>query len=228
MSAADPGTAIPAQDCRLMLETSGFDRHLKFSRQFRVLNKNADLKIHVNMNSKIFSNLERTKSIPAGSTPEVFHLDIFNPSNAPISIALNNVPMQILANDDRGPRDANEGPVRELKMQIEGGPFVTQNPALGKIISISAMSHLSVSYQLPFPTACIFVESWMSPDLIHLSNDAMWARTLSNLNVLQLANPAIDGLQFQPEFYKSYSQVEGGVLPTAYRSTERGGNIHCD
>ncbi len=228
LSETDPRVAVPAQECRILFESIGTEHSVKFSRQFRLVYKNSDLKIAISINSKLFSNISKSGSILSGSSPEIFHLDIFNPSNIPVAVALSTVKMQVLANYDVGRLDYHEGFTRELSIIIEGGQFVAQDPSLGKVVSVQPRSHLTASYRLPFTSTCLFIREDMSIDIRNHNYAEIWARTLANLSIVQLANPIIDNFYYQPEYYKVYYQIENGSLPAAQWTTERAGNIYCD
>ena len=224
----DPRQSVPAQDCRIMYATSGQEHSIKFSRQFRMVNRNQDLKIKLTTNSKLFSGLGKTGKISFGNNIEIFHLEIVNPSNAPLAVALGNVQMQVLANYDIGRLDYHEGFTRALNIQIEGGQTIWQDATLGKVVHIPPASRVDVSYQLAFNSTCLVVNETMSIDIKNHTYAEIWARSLSNLIVVQLANPIVENLVFHPEYYKVFSQVEGGTLPAAQWTTEKAGNIYCD
>ncbi len=224
----DPRIAIPAQDCRIMTESAGPDYQLKYSRQFRLVTKSPELKVKLKSNTKLFTNISKTGAIQAGSSPEIFHIEVFNPTNSPMTIAFGQMKMQVLASRNPGQKEYREGFTQDMSIQIEGGQFIGQDPVLGKVITISAMAHLNVSYLLPFANTCRIIQI-DATNFVPLPNyEEIWAHNLSNLSIIQLANPVIDNLTFHPEYYKVFYQTEEGAIPGASWTTEIGSGLNCE
>ena len=202
LNGVDPRISQPAEDCRLMHETTDSNKTMKFSRQFHLVQKTSDLKISASVITQLFTQMSSQNRFNSDHAQEMIHLQIMNPTNDPIRIALPTLQVQFIGQISNLPNKMFNQDIIPL---LQGGQFLRQDPRFGKILSIAAQSEVNVSYVLSFPGACTINAS---PDLGLGIFSKIYFQALSNLKVIQIV-----GTDDAPEYFKTYEDVDLGLAP---------------
>ncbi len=202
LNGVDPRLSQPAEDCRMMHETIDVDKTMKFSRQFHLVQKTSDLKIMASVSTQLFAQTGFQNKFNNDHAQEIIHLQISNPTNASIRIALPSLQVKFIGQISNLPNKLFNQDIIPL---VQGGQLIRQDPKDGKILSIGAQSELNVSYVLSFTGTCSIASAGES----YIGQfSKIYFQALSKLRVMQIV-----GSDDSPEYFKIYEDVDLGLAP---------------